>query len=201
MLTKILDHGSRAARRLLEQYRKPKLTALTEELGNRVQELEDAVWDLVAQTALNSATGIWLDYLGAIVGEERGPENDTVFRRYVGARIVSNRSRATLEDIVAVITATNGGTLPGVSILELGRASLQVDLNVDRSTSFRDRLVRFLASTRSAAVGQTLMWLSIAPSKCFTFSAGTGLEVDLDAGFGNTSSPTDGGVFAGAYRA
>jgi hypothetical protein len=202
MLSKITDHAERAKARLLEQYRnQPKLVAFVGEMAGRVQELEDAVYDLVAQTAVSTAVGIWLDRLGAIVGEERGAEGDVLYRRYILARVVANRSRATFEDLVKVINATFGTPQTGITILELGRAALQVDLNFDISTAVRDRLIRFLASTRSAAVGQTFFWLDAAPAKCFTFSVGTGLEVDADAGFGDTSAPAVGGQFVGAYRA
>lgn len=202
MLSKITDHAERAKARLLEQYRnQPKLVAFVGEMAGRVQDLEDAVYDLVAQTAVSTAVGIWLDRLGAIVGEERGAEGDVLYRRYILARVVANRSLATLEDIVKVIDAGMGFAVPGVSILELGRASMQVDLNRDIAEAVRDRLVRFLTSTRSAGVGQTFFWLPVGASKCFTFSVGTGLEVDADAGFGDTSAPAVGGRFVGAYRA
>lgn len=202
MLAKILDHADRARARLLEQYRsKPKLSAFVGEMAGRVQELEDALYDLVAQTAIDTATGIWLDRLGGIVGEERGAESDAAYRTYLRARVIANRSHATLEDVVDVFNATFGGPVPGVSIVELGRATLQVDRNADMSIQARNRLIRFLRSTRSAGVGCTLFWLSSGAPKMFTFSVGTGLEVDVQAGFGDTAAPAVGGEFAGAYRA
>jgi len=202
MLTKIVDHAARAKAKLLEQYRnQPLLSAFVEELAGRVQDLEDAVYDLVAQTAVGTATGVWLEYLGAIVGEERGAEGDVLFRRYIVARVRANRSHSTLNDVVAVVEAAFGVPLPLLTLSELGRACLQVDLNADFSASLRDRLIRFLSSARSAGVGQTLFWTDVGITKTFTFSVGTGLEVDADAGFGDSSAPLVGGSFIGAYRA
>lgn len=202
MLTQITDHALRARARLLEQYRnRPQLASFVAGMASTVQTLEDAIFAMIAQTAIPTATGVWLEWLGAIVGEERGAEGDAVFRRYILARILANRSHGTLEDVVRVLDAAFGAPVASPAIRELGRACLQVDPNTDYATSLRDRLIRLLASTRAAGVGQTLFWQADGLSKTFTFSVGAGLEVDADAGFGDTSAPLVGGTFAGAYRA
>lgn len=202
MLQEMLDYASRAKGRMLAQYReKAKFSAFVGELADRAQELEVVLFDVLEQTAVGTAIGVWLDRLGLVVGEERGGEGDTLYRRYVQARVRANRSEGTLEDIIAVITAWYGAAFPTLVLTEPGRANLLINLDSPDVTSAAvARLVRLLRDTRSAAVGAQLLWQEDASSKIFTFSSGATLEADSDAGFGDSSTPATGGAFRGVVQ-
>lgn len=197
MLTEITDFAARARAKMLAQYRdKLKLAAFVGELAERAQDLEAAFFDVLEQTSVGTAIGVWLDRLGAVVGEERGGEGDTLFRRYVLARVKANRSDGTLEDVIAVITAWYGSAFPSLILTEPGRANLLVELSSPAVTSTQvARLVRLLKDTRSAAVGLQLLWQPQADADTFTFSSSASLESDSARGFGDSSNPATGGAF------
>lgn len=197
MLTEITDFAARAKTKMLAQYRdKLKLAAFVGELAERAQDLEAALFDVIEQTAVGTAIGVWLERLGAVVGEERGGEGDTLFRRYILARVKANRSEGTLEDVIAVITAWYGSSFPTLIITEPGRANLLIDLDdPDVLADAVARLVKLLRDTRAAGVGAQLLWQGDASSKVFTFSSSASLESDGSRGFGDSSNPATGGAF------
>ena len=203
MLSEILDYAARARARVLAQYANlPRLTALVGELAARVQDLEAALFDVVQVTSIGTAYGIWLDRLGAVVGEPRAGVSDALFRRYLGARVRANTSRGTLEDVIAVVTLWNAAPFPGLLLRELGRATLQVDLDgLDVTDAPALRLARLLRGTRSAGVALELLWQGEAGSKIFTFATSALPEADANAGFGDTAAPATGGSFRSVERA
>ena len=204
MLTQILDHAAQARSRVLAQYREKttSLVTLLEELGASVQEVEDAFFDLVDQLAISNATGVWLDRLGAIVGEARaGEASDILYRRYVRARVKANRSNGTLEDVLGVLVEAQGFLMPTLTLLEIGRASFQVDFGNDISFTVFERLRRLVSASRSAGIGCTMFWMDEAFTKTFTLADAAVLQSDALRGFGNATVPSTGGSFAGAYRA
>lgn len=196
MLTEITDYAARARARLLEQYKgRAKLAALVAAFAGRVQDLEVALFDLIDQTSIGTAVGVWLERLGAIVGEPKDGALEVLYRRYVRARVRANRSTGTYEDVIAVVTEWNGAVpFAGLELTELGRASFHVDLSdPDVDNTHALRLVRLLSSTRAAGVGCQMLWQLDASTKVFTFATGSGLEADSDAGFGDTGNPSTGG--------
>lgn len=197
MLTEITDFAARAKAKMLAQYReRPKLAAFVGELAARAQDLEAALFDVLEQTAVGTAVGIWLDRLGGVVGEERGGEGDTLFRQYVQARVKANRSEGTLEDVIAVITAWYGSAFPTLLLTEPGRANLLVELSSPAVTATQvARLARLLKDTRAAGVGTQMLWQAQADADTFTFSSSASLESSSTQGFGDTSTPATGGAF------
>lgn len=202
MLTEITDFAARAKTKMLAQYRdKLKLAAFVGELAARAQELEAALFDVLEQTAVGTAIGIWLDRLGGVVGEERGGEGDTLFRQYVQARVKANRSEGTLEDVIAVITAWYGSAFPTLALTEPGRANLLVELpSVAVTAAQIARLVRLLRDTRSAGVGAQVLWQPQADSDTFTLSSSSSLQSDSARGLGDTSNPATGGALRGVEQ-
>lgn len=195
MLTEITDYAARARARLLEQYKsRPKFSALVAAFAGRVQDLEVALFDLIDQTSVGTAVGVWLERLGAIVGEPKDGALEALYRRYVRARIRANRSLGTYEDVIAVVTEWYGATFPDLQLTELGRASFHVDLNdPDVDNTHALRLVRLLSSTRAAGIGCQMLWQLDGSSKVFTFATSSSLEADALAGFGDTANPATGG--------
>lgn len=197
MLTEITDFAARAKTKMLAQYRdKLKLAAFVGELAARAQDLEAALFDVLEQTSVGTAVGVWLERLGAVVGEERGGVGDTLYRQYIQARVKANRSEGRLEDVIAVITAWYGSAFPSLTLTEPGRANLLVELpSVAVTAAQIARLVRLLRDTRAAGVGAQVLWQPQADADTFTFSSSAALESDSARGFGDSSNPATGGAF------
>lgn len=63
------------------------------------QDAEDLAQAMLAMLDIDTATGVWLDMLGRIVGQERTSVDDEVFRLSVKARVRINISSGTLRDL------------------------------------------------------------------------------------------------------
>lgn len=75
--------------------------------------LRQAVDDLITQTSIDNATGVWLDEIGVIVGRPRAGVNDDTYRRYLRAQIATNKSSGTIPEIlrIARLIVGDGPTL------------------------------------------------------------------------------------------
>lgn len=200
MLVEITDYAARAKAKLLAQYSdKPRIAGLVGELGGLAQEAEAAIWDLISETSIATATGIWLDRLGAIIGEPRDGAADSDYRAFIRARIHANRSNGRVEDLIAVVKAWNGGVLPTLFVTQYFPAAVEVRLGA--VVTVVDRLLRLLKCTRSAAIGQMVLYQTVADAAAFTFSSSASPEASATQGFGDSTTPATGGAFVGAERA
>jgi hypothetical protein len=102
----VIDHATEMVGRLAQQFRRPKIEAYLRVVAAEVQALEVALIDLYTLRAIDTATGEELTRIGERVGQPRaGMSNDFTYRRIVRARIASNRSRGTANDIIRVARA------------------------------------------------------------------------------------------------
>lgn len=108
------NHVSDALDDLLSVYQgKPRIEALIKSLAGSsgVQELEDDFRDLRAYHEVDKASGEQLDQWGRVVNEPRGGLSDSVFRRFVKARIRANYSQGQRNELIAIfaqVTAADG---------------------------------------------------------------------------------------------
>ena len=49
----------------------PEIYGMTQNSGTRAQYLEDIAWELLWNLDVDTANGVWLDYLGKKVGQSR----------------------------------------------------------------------------------------------------------------------------------
>lgn len=190
------DHSDRGVARFVEQFRyKPRLEALTRSYLRRVQELEDAVWEVVAYRYLETAEGYQLDRIGRIVGRGRGSLSDDDYRIAVRGQIRINRSCGTPEDLIAVtrLSAPTGtvfvyGELyPATVIMSIvGAAVWNVAV-----------LFNNLRRTKSGGVRLFLTYSLADPSNTFTFAPGSVPVADAARGFGSSAAPGAGGLWSG----
>lgn len=107
--SKSSDHVKRGLARLLQQYKgKPRFEGLLRSYLNRIQELEDAIWEVILYRLLEDAEGAQLDAIGKIVGRGRGPLNyaDPEYLLAIRGQIRINRSCGTPPDMIDVATLT-----------------------------------------------------------------------------------------------
>lgn len=203
-LTQITDMAARAQARVLGQYQPAtaRLLAWVGELGGQVQESESALFGLAAQLDVSTATGIWLERLGAIVDEARESFNDTDYRGFIQGRVLANSSQGTLEEILAIsrATFTTGGAT--FALTDQFPAALQLVLaGATMTDGFAQRFARLLGRVRSAGVRLSMLYQTIPDAAAFTFATGSGLEASSTLGFGDSSNALTGGGFASAINA
>lgn len=78
---------------------------LVEIFVEKSQEIEDAFLDLADQKDLDTVEGVWLDYIGKIVGEERVGRDDDTYRQAIQLKIGINKSDGT-PDVISELIQT-----------------------------------------------------------------------------------------------
>lgn len=100
---KIDTHVDDGLARLLSRWRgSPRMVTFVRIVLERVQHVENVLWDVYSKSGIDTAEGVQLDTLGAIVGEPRKGRQDTQYRTYVRARVLINRSKGKVFDTLAV---------------------------------------------------------------------------------------------------
>ena len=107
--TYILDHDLRALAELASQFdNATNLRALVLAYSQEMQNIEDATWSMLRQRLLAEAVGAQLDQWGKIVGEDRGGLPDETYRKQIQARLLTNRSHGTPDELTAILRILTG---------------------------------------------------------------------------------------------
>ena len=133
------------------------LTIFLEEL----QEVSNALTDLSKIKDLDTVTGIWLDYIGKIVGEPRAGRGDILYRKALKLRVAINTSDGTAPVVYEIIkTYTESDKIRvAEGILSYGQLIFNGTVNDDLS------LWRLVQDIQPATV-HTLV-LQDTDNKCF----------------------------------
>lgn len=190
-LAQITDLVTRARARVLSQYRSmtTRFLPMLDVLVGETQELENAIWGFIAQLDVTTATDIWLERLGEIVGEKReGEADDAIYRRYIEARILANKSSGRINDVLAVANKVIGGDPVNVFVAsEWFPAHMRLEIPqgdlIDFGSSLYKRLLKMLRITRAAGVGFELLTQSELDNATFTFSSTGALQASTTLGF------------------
>lgn len=193
IITKITDHVEQAESRVITQYKdSPNIKAIIEIYAKQVQELENAIFDMIDQRTLNGSVGFQLDQLGTILGQPRQGLNDDDYRLRLKAKIAENVSEGTpneMIEIFKILVATDD-----VEYLEVFPASFKLTVNdlIDPISS-PSEINNAIRNSKPAGVGFSLV-MSMSPAFEFTDDPST---PDLVDGFSDLSFPgVDGGFLA-----
>lgn len=174
-----VDHVASALSNLTIQFKnKPNITSITTALMIEANFVEAALQQLQFGRTIYNATGIQLDVLGHIVGQPRAGLVDSDYRRYLLARIRTNRSQGTVEDLIAVSILILGDPNALIACTHWGKSSIIVEI---RNTSVTDSvaaiLLSFLQDAIAAGVRVVLHYSGSVPANTFRFDSGPGLDV------------------------
>lgn len=187
-----------ATDRLLGQFHnKPIIEAWIESYCRELDEVRQVLLDLQVLRLLDNAFGVQLDGLGDIVGQKRGGKVDDVYRQFIRARILANRSNGEGDEIYAVLETF----LPDGSVLRLDEtppASFTMhDETPGGFTSDPADVLFFLQLMKLGGVRVNFLFSLQDPSNTFTFSSQSGVkEASATQGWGNVAQTT-GGHLAG----
>lgn len=96
------DHVSRGVRKLLAQFRQPKIEALLSSFLAEVQKLENAAWEVADHLSIAAGFGTILDNIGRLVGRGRDGYSDDRYKVALRAQIRINRAIGNEADTIAV---------------------------------------------------------------------------------------------------
>jgi hypothetical protein len=198
-----IDHATSMVARLAQQFRRTRIEAYAGVLASEVQALEDALMDLLTLRHLDTATGVALERVGRIVDQPRdGVTDDTLYRRYIRARIAANRSHGLPEDLIRIarLIVDNVGDqivldLTGIASLVLGVEGPAV------TDAVADILLGFLVP--AAAVRVTTLTGTVDDEDTFytarcAFLSGAAAPTDatlaVTTGYALTALPAGGGI-------
>lgn len=101
-ITQNTQHVQNGVALLITQFKeKPRMTALLAAFLNEGQQIENALYGLLARV-LPTTTGITLDTIGKIVGQTRQGMLDAQYVQFLQARIKTNLSDAKVETLIAI---------------------------------------------------------------------------------------------------
>lgn len=201
------DHVTAALNRLPAQFNtKPKIRAMLTAFANPAVTIENALFQLLTQRAIDTSEGVQLDAIGEIVGQPRAGLIDNQYRLYLRARIATNKSRGTVEDLIRIATLILDDATITVRIETIGPASVEMQLLGAAITNTRAGImISFLHDAVAAGVRLDLISSPGEVDDTFTtagvlFSNGEDLNVLTIAGTTTGTGSTDGSTPAGTAR-
>lgn len=194
-LTKIDDHVEQGLALLLGQHKgKPRIAALLTVYLRRVQELEDAIWDVLVKRLIDSATGVELAKIGRTVGQvNEAAWDDDTYRLFIKARIRANKSNGHGDDVIDVLTLVEAADFV---LREYYPATMFVDFDTMPAAS---PFILVELARRAKAAGVRLQVLYGRDTGRFMLCAGTTPVASTTHGGARTDLST-GGYLSGAIE-
>jgi len=129
-------------------------------------DLAAAMLAVLTQRNVDTAVGVQLDVIGAIVGRAReGVADDEIYRRYVRAQISANKSNGTVNDVqkVARLVIGDTGTITTV-ITGVAASVLRVD-GIALFDAVAAVLVELVLRATSDGVRRIVEWTGQDPAR------------------------------------
>jgi hypothetical protein len=196
----VIDHSAQALARLIGQYQgRPRLQAFIEAFSDRAQEIEDMFWDLLTKRLLDVATGVHLDNLGDIVGQNRQGLGDADYRQFIRARIKTNRANGKIEELIQIALLIFGST-ERIGLREYYPHALTIEVN-GVSVNAWIAFSQFLDVAKDAGVNLHFVFSKQSTANALRFSSvsgGVSLTTAQRPGSVHTIG-TGGGKLAGEF--
>lgn len=162
---------------------KPHMAAIMNAIASELQELSDAIYDVMTEIDVNSAVGAQLDLLGKIYGRSRDGYGDEAYRSLLKMQIGINVSNGTINPMIAIIKSVTDSTK--VDMFEDYPAAVSAVVN---GGTVNAELLAELESVASAGVDMSIR--PIGGDDAF------GFENSFDSlGFSSLYDPTSGGQY------
>jgi len=193
LATQITDYAQTGLAQLLSQFQgKPAFGALVQSYLNRVQELENAIWEVILIRGIAASEGVNLDAIGVIVGRPRLGLDDTDYRVALNCQILINRSSGCPDDMINITTLS---ITPGQIFTYQEAYPATVLVTVEGIAAFNIPVLFDNLFRGKAAGVRLLIILSLQPAAdTFTLSPFPGSPVaSTTLGFSDITNPGTGG--------
>lgn len=98
-----IDHREKLANRVTTDLQTDTFLKLVDVYAKEIQEVEDAFLMLAGMKDLDTAFGIWLDFLGKVLGDDRAGRDDDTYREALKLRIRINSADGTPNTIIGLV--------------------------------------------------------------------------------------------------
>lgn len=196
-ITWLANMGDDGIALLLSQFQnKPRIVAFLRSLLAGVQDLSDAIYQVLIGIWLDSAEGVQLDEIGVILDTPRRGWTDPAYRAILRAQIIVYRSLGGWPDFAAIMAAL-GVTLALTSIAEPGIAAARATLGELITTPISPAdIFRMLVAAKPASVRFTVTYPTAPIASSFAFCDTTPTSSPSTA-FGDAIAGGIGGRWAG----
>jgi hypothetical protein len=155
-----------AISRLPHCYRSTNTEKAFRALLSPAPALAQAMWDCIWKRGIDTAEGVQIDAIGAIVGRPRnGVSDDEIYRRYCRAQISANKSSGIIEDILTIARLVVDD--PGATMVNMnygnGAAALEV-AGIGLSEAVAAVLIDLLIKATSDGVRRVLVYSGVTAS-------------------------------------
>ncbi len=178
MITKKTTHDVESLARFLEHDKgKQKFEDLIAKvLAPQVQDLENAIFQILTDTILDTSVGVQLDNFGTTVDQARNGQTDDQYRQTLRAKTLLNNAQGTLEEIVTITDLLTGGGLE-IEIVEDFPAHFDVIINDPLPVSVDGlQIAAFVLKAKLAGV-KGIIQFHVAPP--FQYDGGASNAYDL----------------------
>lgn len=197
-LVYVSDHEQSGVDLLLEQFRGlPRIEGLLRSYLIQVQQLEDALWEILGSSILDNASDAQLDGIGDLMGEPRRGRSDALYRPAIRVRALINRCNGKHSEILAILTL-HLGVASGAGTVELREpAPAALSLNVYSVPSSASELRVIARTVKPAGVNlDARVETSATRPARFGWDSGTIAGQTASNGFGWDGDASVGGLFA-----
>lgn len=136
MTLETIDHSEKAVNRITDDLKKENFEKFVTVYTEEIQELEDALIVLANQKDIETVTGVWLDFLGKLVGETRGGRNDEDYRAALKLKIAANTSDGTPDLIMSLARQYTNSTTVRLREGSIAWATLYVNGQTNIDSTF-----------------------------------------------------------------
>lgn len=194
--TIISDHITRAKNLLIEQFEES--TNLLDLVGiytKQLQQIENALSDVIQSRDVNSATNAQLDIIGERVGESRRSRNDEDYRAAIKLRIYLNSSNGQPEVVREAVKAFTKASKVYLYEIQPARLLMHIVTNYTIPTD----LIQQVEPIALSGVALEFTFTNDTDGD-FGFEGEGGYSPAEDTlGFGEDGFPTEGGKFIELY--
>jgi len=185
------DAGEDASRR------SPRLRAIACSLLDSIQDASNANWQLYTERWIDTAVGAQLDGIGTVLGQPRAGRTDIVYRSFLRARVLVNRSSGKWRELVRIMLTLGvepaeiafEGDYPAAWVVRL----LEVQEGFDGADVFE-----LLEAAKGGGIRLVVESLHVLAAGSFQYRAGVpALATDTARGYGRIGVTT-GGAYGSA---
>lgn len=152
-------------------------------LVSPAQDIENMFQQLLTQRGLQTAVGVQLDQLGALVGCPRAGNADDAYRRYIGAQILTNQSSGQVNRLLLICRVVINDPNATLVAHRESTATYIIRIGTDAVTyATAAALIGFLRAAKAAGVRLILIFSEYPAAETFTLDSGPGLDIGHLAG-------------------
>lgn len=177
-----INHAAEISTLLIGHFQEdPAMVSFATIFGNKIQEIEDALWQLYTERGIDTAVGAQLDILGKILDYTRGGLDDDIYRLRLRAKIALNRDSGTIAEILSIFALLLPGL--GLELRDTPPAGFELRIvGIIPGSISVNELSAILKAARAACIEAQLVYSGSPDANLFRYDIGPGYDVGIYAG-------------------